>query len=78
MSFEDRFYTAVTEYLNAHTDVSADRVTGIDQETYSDGYCETCWYEYIVLEIFYVEADTGAHKIYVYRGNMADLMRELS
>lgn len=86
MTFEDRFNAAVCDYINGRNDgaygsggslVEAERVTYIDQTTQSDGYCETCYYEYIVLEISYIEAGTGRSRIYTYRGDMGELMREL-
>lgn len=84
--FESRFYAAVCAYINGRNSgrygsggdiVEADRVTYIDQTTETSGYCETCWYEEIVLEITYIESGTGRSRLYTYRGGMAELISEL-
>lgn len=46
------------------------------EETYNDGYCETCWYEYTVVEIDY-RSRAGERGTFVYGDDFADLVNEL-
>lgn len=66
-------------YSNDHnlSDDPAVEILDFREETYSDGYCETCWYEYTVVEIDYRTAD-GTRKTYVYGDDFADLVRDLT
>jgi hypothetical protein len=84
--FEKRFYAAVCEFIDGRNDgrygsggktIEAQEVTSVEQDTVSSGYCETCWYEEIVLEISYIEKGTGRSRLYTYYGNMASLISEL-
>ena len=84
--WEERFYAAVRDYIDGRNDgpygsggkiVEAAEVTYIGQTTQADGYCDTCYYEYTVLEISYIEKGTGRSRLFTYRGDMGDLLREL-
>lgn len=47
------------------------------EETYNDGYCETCWYEYTVVEIDF-RSESGHRGTFVYGDDFADLVRDLT
>lgn len=81
--FEARFYAAVNDFINTETDssgerIKSERVTYIESDTVTDGYCDTCWYERTVLEISYVDAATGRSRLYTYDGDFGALIRELT
>ena len=76
-SFEKRFRAALNEYINRQNGVDSNRVMGYETDTVTDGYCETCWYERTVVEIYYIETDTGRSRIYTYDGDFGALIREL-
>jgi hypothetical protein len=57
--------------------IHAVRVTGYKEEKLYGGYCETCYYEQYVVEIYYL-TETGVFKEYEYDGQFADLLRELT
>lgn len=46
------------------------------EETVNDGYCETCWYEYTVVEIDFI-SQSGERGTFVYGDDFADLVKEL-
>jgi hypothetical protein len=56
---------------------AATEVTSWEDRTEYGGYCETCSYEYVVVDINYVEAVTGKRQTYTYDGTFATLIWEL-
>lgn len=75
--FQDRFYAAVTEWMQAEfPEKNVVAVTDIDQTTYRNGFCETCEWDETVLEISYTDA-SGNYKLYTWSGDMGELMRNL-
>ena len=53
------------------------RVTAYEEVQRADGYCDTCYYEWTEMEIFYVDKN-GVTQTYNYGGNFGDLIRELT
>lgn len=71
----DALYGALVTYLR-NRDVPATGITRLEQDTRNDGGCETCSYEYTVIEISYKTSGNGTG-VYEYRGDMGELIREL-
>lgn len=85
MSFEESFNTALLNLINSGSrahwtspEVVSPAVKILDyfDSTYSDGYCDTCWYEYTVLEIVY-EAEDGETRKFIYADDFGDLIDTL-
>lgn len=85
MSFKDNFNTALLNLINSdkypHSsspEVVSPAVKILDHfdSTYSNGSCETCWYEYTVLVIMYKAAD-GETRKYVYGDDFGGLIDTL-
>lgn len=75
MSFTGTFYEASKRYL-VSIDLDAVEVTNVDQATESGGYCDTCWYEYAVIEISYKDS-SGKLRSHTYSGDLGEFIREL-
>jgi hypothetical protein len=56
--------------------IFAIEVNSFEEQQRSDGYCETCWYEYTVVVITYT-TETGSVQPYEYRGEFSELIQEL-
>lgn len=91
MSFKDSFNTALINLINEYGDRYAHytspevvspavEIIDYDDDTRDDGYCETCYYEYTVLEITY-KAEDGETRKFVYGedfGGLIDTLMNLS
>lgn len=75
MDFKENFYASLAEFL-AERGIENATVTRFEQETESDGFCETCYYEYTVVNIFY-EVD-GKSDEFNYRGSFSELINDLT
>lgn len=53
-------------------------VTGFEDFLYVNGFCETCSYEEVRVHIFFNCGVQAEQETYEYRGNFADLIRELT
>lgn len=53
------------------------RVTSYREVERSDGYCETCYFDWTEVEIYYLDRN-GETLTYNYGGNFADLIKELT
>lgn len=75
----DGFYDAVLRWLKAEKYRAPDavKILNVEQDERSGGYCETCWYEEIVVEISYEDV-TGEPGLYTYYGDMGEFVRELA
>lgn len=74
--FQESFNAALLDLLKDRG-VDAVEVTGFDDRTVYEGFCETCSYEYTVVDIFYKDSD-GRSKKDTYEGSFANLIQELS
>lgn len=75
MSLNDNICAALADFLRDR-EVDVREVLSYDEETKYGGYCETCAYEYVVLDIMY-ENSEGKTKYYTYNGSFAELIRSL-
>lgn len=87
MSFKESFNTALLNLINSDNDRYAHytspevvspavEVLDYSDSTYSSGYCDTCWFEYTVLEIVY-EAEDGETRKFIYADDFGDLIDTL-
>ena len=75
MSLNDNVCAALADFLRER-DVDVREVLSYEEEMKYGGYCETCAYEYMVLEITY-EDSNGKTQYYTYDGTFAELIRSL-
>lgn len=76
MSIEDAIKEAALGMLQGYG-VDAVKVVDFTEEQRMDGFCETCYYEWTVVEIKYLDG-SGNPDTYEWSGDFADLIRELS
>lgn len=77
-TFEDTFKDLLARYLRSmYSRLDVAEVVSYEQESRSGGYCDTCAYTDIVVEVCYrtSEGDVLTHDIY---GSMASLVEDLS
>lgn len=67
---------ALANYMSANYGLDVARVVNFYDSTESGGYCETCYYEYAVFTVDYVDSK-DERKTWTYRGSFAELIREL-
>lgn len=74
MSFKDNLLEAMTNRLDEMTyfDLNGRKVVDYTEREDSDGYCETCYYEYTVIEY---EFDDGSS--YKETTSFSELIKEL-
>jgi hypothetical protein len=70
-------YAALAEYLRDVKHLDAVEVTDFEDVQKSDGYCETCYYEYMACDITYKNS-AGKTQVYEYYGTVAELVRNLT
>ena len=75
MAFEDSFKLAVKDWLVAKG-VEAVEVQVVEQDTYSSGGCESCYFEAIEVNITYLD-NSGQSRLYSYYGDMSELISQL-
>lgn len=73
--FETVFYDALLGFLKSNG-VEATAVTGFDDRTEWGGGCETCEYQYVVMDIYYTD-NAGRFRTYTYDGGFSSLISEL-
>ena len=73
MSWKDSMMKAMSEFVSEEIDREV-TVARYEDRTQHEGYCETCSFEYQVLDFY----DGDGKFIYTYRGSMADLMEQLT
>lgn len=74
---QDGFYGAVAKWLREYGFGDVREVLDVQQDERSGGYCETCWYEEIVVEITYTDSE-GERQTHTFYGDMGEFMRELT
>lgn len=75
MSLNENICNAFAQFLRDR-DLDVVEVVDWEERTVYDGYCETCYYEYVVVDIEYRDSE-GTVKTYTYDGTFSSLMREL-
>ena len=83
MSFNEQLLEAMTKYVQSRTDEKVVEVHSYESGLKTGGYCETCSYSYIVVEIYYkVEEghgrEAGRLRMMTYDGDFADFIETLS
>jgi len=76
--FGDSLTAALTKYMqDRHEYWDVAEVVDFREETRSSGYCDTCYYEEVVIEVTYVDSTGEMHRDDIH-DNFAGLMRELA
>jgi hypothetical protein len=74
--WKKRMYESLAEMLREEYNLDAVDVTEFEDYTYTDGYCETCYYESTKCKITYVDSQ-GVTQTYDYWGSFAELVGSL-
>lgn len=53
-------------------------IVSYDEVDKSDGYCDTCYYEWTEVEIFYLTSEDATPRMYNYSGDFGQLIRRLT
>jgi hypothetical protein len=75
MGYEENIKKDLVTLLNSRGE-DAVEVTSWEDTIYSDGYCETCYYESAAVKIYYVDSE-GTRKSYLYRDDFTSLIYDL-
>jgi hypothetical protein len=70
---QERFYQFVQDFINEEHDITAVRVTNVEQKTNSSGYCESCYSEWEEVDITYIDGH-GSQQIYNFYGSLAEIL----
>lgn len=77
MSFaKEKFYEAINAFLVENCRIESNKVINIEDRIEYGGYCSTCSYESIHLDITYIDYD-GVERKYDYYGSFAELIEAL-
>jgi hypothetical protein len=68
---------AVARYLRESEGLDVVKVLTFHERTQSSGFCDTCYFEYQVVDIAY-EDSNGDYQKYVWSDDFADLVRALT
>lgn len=74
MSWKEALHEGLRQML-IREGINAEKVTAFAEDTYSSGYCDTCYYEEIRVHIYYDSSE--GNDTYVYYGTLSELMNEL-
>lgn len=53
-------------------------VVSYEEMQRSDGYCDTCYYEWEEVDITFISSETSEPQVYTYSGDFGELIRELT
>jgi hypothetical protein len=70
-------YAGIAQWMRVTQEIDATRVTGLEEVTKSDGYCETCYNEWTEVEITYLDK-AGDEQKYGWYGNMSEFIGEIT
>lgn len=77
MTFEDTFKRVLAKYMRQKVNLPVAKVLSYEQEKYEGGYCDTCYYTEIRVEVVY--QDTSDREDYwTYYGSMVELIESLA
>lgn len=65
----------LTEWLKQH-EPDVKEVVRYEDDTAGGGYCDSCYYEYAIVNIYYLDSQGAQHK-YVYSAGFAELISSL-
>lgn len=71
-----KFYEAINTFLVENCNMPSNKVTDVTERTEYGGYCSTCSFESIHLDITYIDFD-GIERQYDYYGTFAELIEAL-
>jgi len=74
--FNDALLQSMLDMLNARN-LDAVQVVAYEEVEKSDGYCDSCYYEWTEVEITYL-TNEGQTRVYSYGGDFGELIRELT
>ena len=75
--FNEALLESMLELVKARSNPDAVKVVAYEEVQKSDGYCETCYYEYTEVKITYLTS-SGETSEYGYSGSFAELIRDLT
>lgn len=83
MSFNEQLLEAMTKYVQSRTNEKVVWVYSYDSGLKTGGFCETCYYEEVTVEISYdVEEEHdrgyGRSRVMTYYGDMGEFIKVLS
>ena len=83
MSLNQQLLEAMTKYVQSRTDEKVVEVYSYDSGLKAGGYCETCYYEEVTVEMFYdVEEEHdrgyGTGRVMTYYGDLGEFITVLS
>lgn len=58
-------------------EVNDDAVIDFEEDSWSEGYCETCWYEQYAVRVSTTDTPDGSFVTETYYGDMGDLVRSM-
>ena len=73
MSWKDQMMNAMSEFVSDQIGRNVIVLRYEDRTEYG-GFCETCSYDYEVIDFY----DTDGKMVYTYEGSMADFMEQLT
>lgn len=76
MEYEEKFKDLLTRYLREVEYWDIKKVLTYSQGIKTGGYCDTCFYEEIVVDVSYVDHAGDVREHYIY-GDMGTLIRDL-
>lgn len=77
MTLEERIFEAMQDMMVDRYKMDVARVLSYEDTTVSSGGCETCWFEYDVCEITYLDSE-GKLQTWNYSGTFGELIFELT
>lgn len=74
MGWQERFHEDIKWYLGECGVDDIEKVIDFEEDTYSGGYCETCWYESELVTVTYLnsDGDTLRHDEYMSMSDFLD------
>ncbi len=77
MKFKETLFAEMAEYLRKCGVPDVATVVAFEQDTRGGGYCNTCYWEEIIVEIRY-RTGSGDEETYTYSGDLGELVRALT
>ena len=77
MTLDERIKESMARMLRRDYHLDCNTVTSYDETTINLGYCETCWYEIQVVDIYYVNS-YGKNESFQVSDSFAELIRNLT
>lgn len=75
-TLNERICESLAEFMRESYRLDVSEVVEWEDDTESDGYCDSCYYEYAVVKVKYIDNDFDKCT-WTYRGSFADLINSL-